>query len=971
MIARRLLEDGAVVRAYDPAAGETAGALIPALDVRPDPYEASAGADVVALLTEWDEFRWLDFERVRDVDATPGDRRRPQPARPGGHAPARLRRYRAASGDGSMSRIVVTGGAGFLGSHLCEALLARGDEVVAVDNFVTGPARQRRRTSPTSPASSSSSPTSPRSSRSTGAVDGVLHFASPASPPEYLADAARDARRRLDRHPPRARPRARSNGARFLLASTSEVYGDPLVHPQTESYFGNVDPIGPRAVYDEAKRFAETLTMTYHRLYGLRHRIVRIFNTYGPRLAAGRRSGRLELPRAGDRRQAAHGLRRRHADAFVLLRRRRGARASSRSFDSDVVEPVNIGNPDEFTMLELAELVLEVTGSSAELVFEPLPIGDPDAAPARHHACARAARLGAARSTLREGLARTHAWYWRSAPVAERDADAAEAPQALGRSCPCSTSATRVVEIVRRMRAVELPDGIEREIIVVDDGSTDGTRDVLRQLGDSTVRVVMHEAQPRQGRRGPHRARARDRRLRARPGRRPRVRPRRLADAARAGARGQGAGRLRLALHRRAPQHAVPALDRQPLPVARSPTCSTTRRSPTWRPVTSSSTATLLDGITLRADRFDIEPEITAKILQARDPHLRGADLLHRPRVRRGQEDHLARRLRGAVDAREVPLRATDEHAVPAVPRWAAVVVNYEAGPLLLECVALGARRHERGPGRARRRRQRLARRLGRRAARGASRRRASSRAPGNVGYAARREPRHRGDAGADRRGAAIADTRRAAGRGRRARRRGSTPSRGSRACGPRLRNPDGIRLPVGADDAVDSVAAIGTACSGCGGRRTGSRARYRQLDADPDRPRVVDWVSGAAIWLRRDALDDVGGWDERYFMYIEDIDLCWRLRAVGMGDRVRTGGGRRARAGREHARRRRTACCSSTTARHGASPEHGSPGCGPCCCRSRPCTSRHARVMAMTDHAWRVPLATISIAGRGLACAP
>ena len=223
-----------------------------------------------------------------------------------------------------MSRIVITGGAGFLGSHLCRLFLERGDEVVAVDNLSTG-RRANIAELESEPGFELVVADVCNEIPVRGPVDGVLHFASPASPPEYLEMpletmdvGSLGTRRALDL--------ARANDARFLVASTSEIYGDPHVHPQPEDYNGNVDPTGPRAVYDEAKRFAETLTMTYHRLYDLDTAIVRIFNTYGPRLAAGRRSRRLELPRAGGRRQAAHDLRRRIADPLVLLRRRRSAR---------------------------------------------------------------------------------------------------------------------------------------------------------------------------------------------------------------------------------------------------------------------------------------------------------------------------------------------------------------------------------------------------------------------------------------------------------------------------------------------------------------------------------------------------------------------------------------------------------------------------------------------------------------------
>jgi dTDP-glucose 4,6-dehydratase len=306
-----------------------------------------------------------------------------------------------------MARIVVTGGAGFIGSHLCDALLARGEEVVAVDNCSTG--------RPQNVANSEQHPgfTFIRADivdelPVTGRVDGVLHFASPASPPEYLAMPLETldvgsigTRRALDL--------ARAHNARFLLASTSEVYGDPLEHPQTESYLGNVDTTGVRAVYDEAKRFAETLTMTYHREFGLDSAIVRIFNTYGPRLAPA--DGRVV---SNFLMQAIDGV------PLTVY----GDGSQSRSFcyvadevagilalfGSDVSEPVNIGNPNELSMLDFARVVLDVTGSSSEIVFAPLPAGDPTR---RRPDISRARTLLGWEPLvdLRDGLDRTRASY--------------------------------------------------------------------------------------------------------------------------------------------------------------------------------------------------------------------------------------------------------------------------------------------------------------------------------------------------------------------------------------------------------------------------------------------------------------------------------------------------------------------------------------------------------------------------------
>ena len=312
-----------------------------------------------------------------------------------------------------MPRAVVTGGAGFVGSHLCDALRARDWEVVAVDNFVTG--------HPENVAHLDDDPGFTLVEHDvitgipvSGAVDAVLHLASPASPPEYLAHpiATLEVGSTGTRH---ALDLARVNGARFLLASTSEIYGDPLVHPQPESYFGNVNSVGPRSVYDEAKRYAEAITMAYHREYDVDTKIVRIFNTYGPRLGA------------ADGRVVSNFLAQAMRGAPLTIY---GDGTQTRSFcfvsdevrgllallDSDHIGPMNIGNPDEFTMLELAEFVLEVTGADVDLAFEPLPADDPRQ---------RRPDISLAREVLdwepavglREGLALTHDWYRRNGGI--------------------------------------------------------------------------------------------------------------------------------------------------------------------------------------------------------------------------------------------------------------------------------------------------------------------------------------------------------------------------------------------------------------------------------------------------------------------------------------------------------------------------------------------------------------------------
>jgi dTDP-glucose 4,6-dehydratase len=272
-----------------------------------------------------------------------------------------------------MPTSVVTGGAGFLGSHLCEFLLGEGHRVICLDNLDTGSLQNIEHI---------------REERFwfvnhdvtehiaiDEAVDYVFHFASPASPIDYL---------RLPLHTLKvgaygthnALGLAKFKRARFVIASTSEVYGDPLVHPQPESYWGNVNPIGPRGVYDEAKRYAETLTMAYHRQQGLDTAIVRIFNTYGPRM------------RAFDGRAIPTFLRQALLDEPLTVF---GDGAQTRSFCyvSDLIagiwalaesgehQPVNIGNPQEFSLLELAQKVIEATGSKSEIVYESLPVNDP------------------------------------------------------------------------------------------------------------------------------------------------------------------------------------------------------------------------------------------------------------------------------------------------------------------------------------------------------------------------------------------------------------------------------------------------------------------------------------------------------------------------------------------------------------------------------------------------------------------
>ncbi len=304
-------------------------------------------------------------------------------------------------------RVVVTGGAGFLGSHLCDALLARGDEVIAVDNLLTGN-RENLKSASSNAAFRFIEADVIEGIPVEGPVDAVMHFASAASPPRYLEYPIETLRVGSEgtKH---ALDLARLHNARFLMASTSEVYGDPSIHPQPETYWGNVNPIGVRSVYDEAKRFSEAMTAAYRRTFELDTKIVRIFNTYGPRLDP------------GDGRVVSNLLTQAIAGEPLTVY---GDGSQTRSFcyvedevrgilallDSEQSGPINIGNPTEMTMLELVDLVREVTGSTSKVVQCPLPEDDPkqrkpDISLARE-------RLGwEPKVTPREGLARTAEWY--------------------------------------------------------------------------------------------------------------------------------------------------------------------------------------------------------------------------------------------------------------------------------------------------------------------------------------------------------------------------------------------------------------------------------------------------------------------------------------------------------------------------------------------------------------------------------
>jgi dTDP-glucose 4,6-dehydratase len=311
-----------------------------------------------------------------------------------------------------LERVVVTGGAGFLGSHLCDHLVGRGMEVIALDNLLTGSMDNVSHLLG-NPSFTFDLHDVTEQIEVDGEVDAVLHFASPASPVDYALMPIETIKvGTLGTH--KALGLAMAKGARFLLASTSEVYGDPEVHPQPETYWGHVNPVGPRSIYDEAKRAAEAFTMAYHNHHGLDTRIVRIFNTYGPRMR--RRDGRAvpafvtqalagePITVFGDGSQTRSLC---YVDDLID--------GIERLLASDHTSPVNIGNPSEITMLELARMVRDLCGSRSEIVFEPLPIDDPK----RRRpdiSLAREVLAWEPHVPLEEGLARTIAWWRQSGP---------------------------------------------------------------------------------------------------------------------------------------------------------------------------------------------------------------------------------------------------------------------------------------------------------------------------------------------------------------------------------------------------------------------------------------------------------------------------------------------------------------------------------------------------------------------------
>ncbi|RRR65911.1 MAG: SDR family oxidoreductase [Candidatus Viridilinea halotolerans] len=305
-------------------------------------------------------------------------------------------------------RVLITGGAGFLGSHLCDRFLAEGHEVIAMDNLITGTTDNIAHLAG-NPRFSFIHHDVTNYIYVAGALDAILHFASPASPIDYLELPIQTLKvGALGTH--KALGLAKHKGARFLLASTSEVYGDPQIHPQPETYYGHVNPVGPRGVYDEAKRFAEAITMAYHTFHGVETRIVRIFNTFGPRMRL--RDGRV-VPNF-----IAQALKGEPLTAY-------GDGMQTRSFQyvSDLVEgiyrllhsnetgPVNIGNPGEFTIKEFAELVNELTANQAGIIYKDLRTKDDPQVRQPDNSKAKRLLDWSPQVSLREGLQLTIPWF--------------------------------------------------------------------------------------------------------------------------------------------------------------------------------------------------------------------------------------------------------------------------------------------------------------------------------------------------------------------------------------------------------------------------------------------------------------------------------------------------------------------------------------------------------------------------------
>lgn len=385
-------------------------------------------------------------------------------------------------------RVLVTGGAGFIGSHLCDRLVDMGHQVVCLDNFVTGTphnvAHLEGRSNFTLVKHDITEPYEAQ-------VDLILHLASPASPIDY-ANLPIETLLVNSRGTANMLELARKNQARIIVASTSEVYGDPDTSPQREDYHGNVNPVGPRSCYDEGKRFGEALTMAYHHKYKLPFTIIRIFNTYGPRMRLN--DGRVipnfisqclsnqPLTVYGDGSQTRSFC---YIDDLV-----EGILLTIRKEEA-INQIINLGNPFEITILELAHYIRTLCNSQSEIVFKPLPKDDP--LQRRPDITRARILLGWEPSfPLQEGLMRTIKFFatnhFEYVPVNLEDLTLKK----LSIIIPVYNEAPTLREIVERVKSVEVPD-MDKEIVVVDDGSTDGSREILKEMEGEEITVLYHQ----------------------------------------------------------------------------------------------------------------------------------------------------------------------------------------------------------------------------------------------------------------------------------------------------------------------------------------------------------------------------------------------------------------------------------------------------------------------------------------------
>lgn len=429
-----LLSAGAKVRAHDPQAMERAKAYfgpVEGLDFCDDPEQVAQGAGCLVLVTEWATYSGLDYRALLKTMRRPllFDLRNaldPQALRQMGywyHGVGRVSQrreqvdklLREVVPDSPIGRaevtapepaapiVLVTGAAGFLGSHLVDYLLEQGNQVLGLDNLITGRAQNLQHLQG-HPRFRFLVQDVARPMELSLPLSRIYHMASPASPPRYLENPF-ETMRANTRGTENLLELARTKGARLLFASTSEIYGDPQIHPQTESYWGNVNPNGPRSVYDEAKRYGETLLKAYERYHGVQVRVARIFNTYGPRMCPndGRLVTNLGYQALRGQPMTIYGQGKQTRSLQFVDDLMRGLVAL---MESDYTDPINLGNPEEYSILELARMIIEITDSKSELRFEPLPQDDP---------CRRRPDISVARQVLgwepripvREGLQRT------------------------------------------------------------------------------------------------------------------------------------------------------------------------------------------------------------------------------------------------------------------------------------------------------------------------------------------------------------------------------------------------------------------------------------------------------------------------------------------------------------------------------------------------------------------------------------